>query len=101
MKTASKDEKEKKVKEKKKKKPTLREEIELLKDENSKLKDHLLRKMAEFENFRKRSEKEITKIYVRSDENFLVKLLPVLDNLERSLAIEDDKEHIVNTLELS
>ncbi|MCR4610325.1 MAG: nucleotide exchange factor GrpE [Lachnospiraceae bacterium] len=56
------------------------------------LNDKVMRQTAEFENFRKRNEKEKTKMYDMGAKNVLEKMLPVVDNFERGLdaAPEDD-----------
>lgn len=50
-----------------------------------KLYDRFLRKQAEFENFRKRTEKEKQEFYDFALSNFIKELLPVLDGLDRGL----------------
>ena len=47
--------------------------------------DRFLRLSAEFENFKKRMEKEKTDAYKFGTENLIKELLPVLDNLERAI----------------
>lgn len=71
----------------------LQEEIEKLRKENKEMKDQLLRKMAEFDNFRKRTEREYSELFARAGEDIVQKLLPVLDDLERSLSQPDDDNH--------
>jgi len=71
----------------------LQEEIEKLRKENSEMKDQLLRKMAEFDNFRKRTEREYGELFARAGEDIVQKLLPILDDLERSLSQPDDDNH--------
>ena len=58
------------------------------------LTDRLKRSMAEFDNFRKRTEKEKSSMYVIGAKDIIEKMLPVVDNFERGLAAvaEDDKE---------
>ena len=58
------------------------------------LSDKLLRQMAEFDNFRKRTEKEKSAMYEIGAKDIIEKLLPVVDNFERGfLAVaEEDKE---------
>ena len=63
---------------KKKKKDKKDEQIE-------ELTDKVKRQMAEFENFRKRSEKEKTQMYEVGAKSILEKILPVVDNFERGL----------------
>ena len=77
---------EKKVLFKKKKKDKKDEQIE-------ELNDRLKRQMAEFENFRKRSEKEKSQMFDMGAKTIVEKILPVIDNFERGLAaVPDDKK---------
>lgn len=50
------------------------------------LQDRLKRQMAEFDNFRKRTEKEKSSMYEIGARDIIEKILPVLDNFERGLA---------------
>ena len=56
------------------------------------LTDRLKRSMAEFDNFRKRTEKEKSSMYIIGAKEIIEKILPVVDNFERGLAQapEDD-----------
>lgn len=56
------------------------------------LTDRLKRTMAEFDNFRKRTEKEKSSMYIIGAKEIVEKILPVVDNFERGLAqaSEDD-----------
>ena len=57
------------------------------------LNDRLKRQMAEFENFRKRSEKEKSQMFDMGAKTIVEKILPVIDNFERGLAaVPDDKK---------
>lgn len=58
------------------------------------LNDKLKRQMAEFENFRKRTEKEKSQMYDMGSKSIIEKILPVIDNFERGLAAvpEEGKE---------
>jgi len=58
------------------------------------LNDKLRRQMAEFDNFRKRTEKEKSQMYDMGAKSIVEKFLPVIDNFERGLAAvpEDAKE---------
>lgn len=58
------------------------------------LTDRLRRQMAEFENFRKRTEKEKSQMFDMGARTIVEKVLPVIDNFERGLAAvpEDKKE---------
>ena len=64
------------------------------KDEKiAELNDKLIRQVAEFDNFRKRTEKEKQQMYGIGASEVIEKLLPVVDNFERGLAAmtEDEK----------
>ena len=50
------------------------------------LTDRLKRNMAEFDNFRKRTEKEKSSMYVIGAKDIIERILPVIDNFERGLA---------------
>ena len=50
------------------------------------LTDRLKRQMAEFDNFRKRTEKEKSSMYIIGAKEIVEKILPVVDNFERGLA---------------
>ena len=58
------------------------------------LTDRLTRQMADFDNFRKRTEKEKTQMYEVGAKSVVEKILPVVDNFERGLAAvpEEQKE---------
>ena len=58
------------------------------------LTDKVKRQMAEFDNFRKRTEKEKSQMYDMGAKTIVEKILPVIDNFERGLAAvpEDNKE---------
>ena len=71
---------------KKKKKDKKDEQIE-------ELTDRLKRQMAEFENFRKRTEKEKSQMYDMGAKSIVEKVLPVIDNFERGLmAVPEENE---------
>ena len=73
---------------KKKKKDKKDEQIE-------ELTDRVKRQMAEFDNFRKRTEKEKSQMFDAGAKHILEKILPVVDNFERGLAAvaEEEKEN--------
>ena len=57
------------------------------------LTDRLTRQMAEFDNFRKRTEREKSQMYEIGAKDIIEKILPVVDNFERGLkAAEENKE---------
>ncbi len=69
-------------------------EKEALKAKVEELEDKTKRQLAEFENFRNRSEKEKAQSFDRGAASVLEKLLPVVDNFERGFAAveEEDKD---------
>lgn len=64
------------------------DETDALKEKNKELEDKLLRQMAEFDNFRKRTLKEKEEIGAVAKTKCISELLPVLDNFERALQAE-------------
>jgi molecular chaperone GrpE len=64
----------------------LEAELNNLKDQTGKYRDELLRKAAEFENFRKQKEREAMMASSRALENIIRELLPVVDDVKRLLA---------------
>jgi molecular chaperone GrpE len=60
--------------------------LELAKAEQAKLKDQLLRTLADFDNFRKRSRREVSDAERRARDDLLKEFLPVFDNLDRASA---------------
>ncbi|MBO5565414.1 MAG: nucleotide exchange factor GrpE [Lachnospiraceae bacterium] len=69
-------------------------ELAALKEKNAELEDRVRRQMAEFENFRKRSDKEKNQMFSMGEMSVLEKLLPVIDNFERGFdtVAEEDKD---------
>jgi molecular chaperone GrpE len=65
--------------------------IEQLEKESAEYKDKLLRKAAEFENYKRRTENDQLNLLKYAAESFIIKLLPIVDDFERSL------QHIDNT----
>ena len=64
----------------------LEKEIEQLTEENKELQDKLLRQMAEFDNFRKRTSKEKGELYDDATVKCVSQIVAVIDNFERALA---------------
>lgn len=56
------------------------------------LKDKLVRNMAEFDNFRKRTDKEKSQMFEIGAKSVIEKILPVVDNFERALDAATDEE---------
>ncbi|MDT9546021.1 MAG: nucleotide exchange factor GrpE [Chlorobium sp.] len=64
------------------------------KEQSGKLRDEVLRRAAEFENFRKQKEREAIQSSLRAKETLLRELLPVLDDVERVLANAPEPDEI-------
>jgi molecular chaperone GrpE len=65
-----------------------------LENEISDLKDKLLRKAAEFENYKRRTENDQLNLLKYSAESFIIKLLPVVDDFERSIDHMDSAKDV-------
>lgn len=76
-----------------KKKAKTDKKQDALKEKVDELEDKVKRQMAEFDNFRKRTEKEKTMMFETGAKSVIEKILPVVDNFERGLATipEEDK----------
>ncbi len=97
-------EKERKEREKDKKEcekeiDDLRKELDEVKKENEDLKDKLLRLAADFDNYRKRVEKEKEEIFNYGHTNLIKDILLVIDNLERAIEAAETKRDIESLLE--
>ena len=64
----------------------LQAQIDTMTQERATLYDQLLRRQAEFENYRRRVDRERSETYTRARAEVLLELLPVIDNFERALA---------------
>jgi molecular chaperone GrpE len=71
---------------------TLRAELEAARIEAGLFKDEAVREKADFYNYRTRIERDKTRDRLLAAENAILELLPVLDNLERALDAESNKE---------
>ncbi|MDY6334524.1 MAG: nucleotide exchange factor GrpE [Lachnospiraceae bacterium] len=60
-------------------------ELEALKAQNAELNDRLKRQLAEFDNYRKRTEKEKESMFSMGEQSVAEKILPIIDNFERGL----------------
>ena len=69
-----------------------RSELKRIEAENAELKEMLARRQADFENYRKRVERERSETYNRVVADIAAKLLPVMDNLKRALEAEASVE---------
>jgi molecular chaperone GrpE len=73
----------------------LQKELDQLAQEKAELQDRVLRSQAEFQNFRKRVDRERSELFEYASMEAVRALLPVLDDFERSLKAESaDKEYV-------
>lgn len=64
------------------------------------LNDKVIRQMAEFENFRKRTEKEKGQMYDMGAKTILEKILPVVDNFERGLDSAEEGDSFADGMKM-
>lgn len=76
----------------------LQEKVDKLEEEVKASEDKYLRLYAEFENFKRRKNKEIETNNVYKSQKVITEILPSLDNLERALQVESDNEEIKSLL---
>ena len=84
--------------EKKKNKKDL--EIEALKTELAEKSDLLLRTAAEFDNYKKRTEREKLNVAEFAKASLIKQLLPILDNIDRSALVEKDTPDYIKGIEM-
>lgn len=77
-------------KNKKEEKNKYKEEIEKLKLENKKKEEEVLVAKADLINYRKRKDEEITRLLKFCNEDLIKQILPILDNFERAIKLDDD-----------
>ena len=66
--------------------------LEALENQKKELEDKVMRQMAEFENYRKRTEKEKATMFEMGAKSVIEKMLPVVDNFERGLASVSEED---------
>jgi molecular chaperone GrpE len=79
--------------------PTPEERLAAAKDETKAMKEKMLRVAADFENYRRRAQKETDEARQRGKQGAVKDLLPVFDNLERATAHVDDKTDVNSMLD--
>jgi molecular chaperone GrpE len=72
--------------------PDLQSQVDALTQEKAALYDQMLRRQAEFENYRRRVEREKVEFHSRARGEVLLELLPVVDNFERALSSLQKKD---------
>jgi molecular chaperone GrpE len=77
-----------------------RDQIDQIFHENRELRDQLLRAQADFQNFRKRSEREKADYFKYALGQSVLQILPVVDNFERALAAEGGSDEFRTGVEL-
>ena len=95
----NKDLKEEKENKEEKNKVEVNKEM-VLKEDYDALDDHFKRILAEFENFKKRSQKERETLYNSILSDVVEVILPVLDNLENAVKVETKDEEYKKGIEL-
>lgn len=78
---------------------TLKAELEALKNEQLELNDKYIRKVAEFENYRKNAIKERAELIKNGGERLLVDMLPLVDDIERALQAVEQSEDVASLKE--
>ena len=90
--TAEEEKEEDKKSEKKTKKSLFDKKDNKLQEKVDELEDKVKRQMAEFDNFRKRTEKEKSAMFETGAKSVIEKILPVVDNFERGIAGLSEEE---------
>jgi molecular chaperone GrpE len=80
--------------------PLTRDQVEALRRENEELRDQLLRRRADFDNYRKRVERERQEMGTEAVASLLRELLPSLDNLDRALEAGGETASLRDGVEL-
>ena len=74
--------------------PAELEEVDPVAAERDRLKDKLLRTAADFDNFRKRTKRDLEEARRRAIEDTLREVLPIIDNLERAVAASGEADDV-------
>ncbi len=78
-----------------------RAQLEACQKELEETKDKYLRTMAEYDNFRRRSQKEKEGVYTDAVSDCINEILPLIDNLERAAAAEGDAAKVQEGLQMT
>jgi len=76
----------------------LKQEIENLKADNAEWQDKFLRLYSEFDNYRKRTQKEKLDVIQNAAESIITNLLPVLDDMERAVKYGENPDADINSI---
>lgn len=76
-----------------------KKELESVSAENQELKEQLLRVAAEFENYKKRVDRERSALFENANSSLIAALLPVLDDFDRSMDAETNNHECQSLLE--
>lgn len=79
----------------------LQEENKKCNNELNALKDRIQRMVSEYDNYRKRTAKEKDDLYNKACEDVLIKMLPVLDNLERAIKADGSFEDLKQGIDMT
>jgi len=74
-------------------------EIKKLKEEKSHLHDQVLRKTAEFDNYKKRTERDFYDRVLNANEKLIAEILPILDDMERAIDHAKNSNDVGSLLE--
>ena len=77
-------------KNKKEEKNKYKEEIEKLKEQNKKLEQDVLVAKADLVNYRKRKDEEVVRMLKFCNEDLIKQILPIMDNFERAIKLDDN-----------
>jgi len=66
------------------------DEITLLNNQVKEIEDKLIRSQAEIINYRRRKDEEVTRMLKYCNEDLILEILPVIDNFERAIKLDDD-----------
>lgn len=89
MKT-KKEDKKKKIENEEIEEEITNNEVELLGNRIKELENSLLRNQAELMNYKRRRDEEVSKMLKYANEDIIKQILPILDNFERAINMDDD-----------
>jgi molecular chaperone GrpE len=69
---------------------SLLETIKVLTEQNESLNDKVLRVSAELQNYKRRKDEEVDRLIKYSEEKLILEILPIVDNFERAIVLDDE-----------